>query len=215
MDRLLPFSVEGHFWDFQTFTDFSDQAGRGTDIKFSYYISTETDPEVTLLVCKDATRCQTELLESPPRVRKRLILMTPQNPTITLRLDDTFLVFHSKNGTVFEWHGKGRGTGNQQRPFAHWNKTSSTLELLTDLSIWERRSNLEGLEIRNTVLHWDPVAVRMLSSGNDTTTVGWTGLLPQVLEELRNVLNFTIVHSSPEDGLWGGKVTSEYLVKCA
>lgn len=122
-----------------------------------------------------------------------------------LRMDDTVLLLLASEGgdsQLWEWYGfNGFGFS---RFFGAWDGQLSLAEWSSDLFQWERRSDLLGLPVRVTVLHWDPVSVKLESPPGQPAR--WTGMLVEIMEGLQAALNFTLVYSSPEDGLWGGKV---------
>ena len=61
---------------------------------------------------------------------------------------------------------------------------------------------------RATVLPWDPVSIKVAEDPSSSSK--WTGMLVEVLEGLKAALNFTLVYTSPQDGVWGAKVPTVY-----
>ncbi len=65
--------------------------------------------------------------------------------------------------------------------------------------MWERRQNLTGITLINTVLEWDNF---MFIEEKDGKTLH-NGFLPQLVYSVQKIMNFDIEWTSPEDGEWG------------
>jgi ABC-type amino acid transport substrate-binding protein len=74
---------------------------------------------------------------------------------------------------------------------------SQKFTFLTHPFMWERRKNLQGITLRNSALNWNKVN-NLFANGTKS------GLFPQILDNLQNLLNFSTLWTSPEDQTWGG-----------
>jgi len=67
--------------------------------------------------------------------------------------------------------------------------------------IWNRRSDLNGVTLKNCALHWRKL--------NDLSVEGKPrGIFPEVLQMLQRSLNFSVEYVEPRDGTWGAFNTS-------
>ncbi len=66
--------------------------------------------------------------------------------------------------------------------------------------IWERRGDLRGVALIDSLLEFKPLAEYIYHGKN---LIGATGLFVDVLKALSERLNFTISFASPADGKWG------------
>ena len=76
-----------------------------------------------------------------------------------------------------------------------WTKTGG-LDIPVP-SVWERRSDLKGTVLTNTILPYPPLSI-VMDSGNVQD-----GFLAQIFLTLSARLNFTFTTTSPPDGEWG------------
>ncbi len=161
------------------------------------------EKEPSLTVCTSNELCMSMLLRSSPEARRKMMLMVPDEPAEKLRLDDMLITKNLSSGQIWEWYGSGGDSKNEGQVLGSWSSQDGVFSPHSNLSKWERRTNLNGLTMRITAEQWDPISIRTLEEDG---TTGWTGMIIEVVEELKHALNFTITYISPADGLWGGKV---------
>jgi hypothetical protein len=108
----------------------------------------------------------------------------PEN--LTLRLDSLLFLYKADEmgfGVYEAYSIKNRPVKIQN--FCRWEPGSGLSVPVPNL--WDRRKDLGGIEIRNAVLDWHD----LFNVGTDGSQS--TGLLPEIIETLRNVMNFSLV----------------------
>lgn len=70
--------------------------------------------------------------------------------------------------------------------------------------MWERRQNLTGITIINSVLEWDNFMFIEEKDGQ----ILYNGFLPELVKSMQKIMNFDVEWTSPEDGEWGIKNAS-------
>ncbi len=83
--------------------------------------------------------------------------------------------------------------------YGHWNHASGAMEV-AEPALWERRTDLAGVELADTVLAWKPFMI-LDDPGGDFGMAD--GVMVEFLRSLQAVLNFTVRRYSPADGQWG------------
>lgn len=68
---------------------------------------------------------------------------------------------------------------------------------VADTNVWQRRTDLGGVAVRNSVVMWRPITYL----GEDEAPTG--GLMPEVLASLADTLNFTTTWAIPPDRGYG------------
>ena len=68
--------------------------------------------------------------------------------------------------------------------------------------MWERRSNLSQLQIRSATLPWVPLVEHHYNEKGDFESS--TGIIPDILDRLQELLGFELIKFEPPDGFWGG-----------
>ncbi len=164
----------------------------------------------SLVVCQEAFAC-IAVMENLPLISRLSntflapILTNADNNIIAksrLRLDDTLLTFNPGSSVILEHYGI-KGT-NVKGIYGTWNGNSS-LTLLDHHSVWERRSDLMGTQLRASVLNWNPISFQAALSEHDPDEDSWRGILINAAKILKEELNFTITYTSPLDFEWGAK----------
>ena len=124
---------------------------------------------------------------------------------LPFRFDTNFLTYQV-NGTIYQlWENyKIKQTIKVRIILGQWSEEEG-LQIEIDEK-WERRSNLQGAELRNIILPW---STWNIIDDNDKVT----GLFPEVLHILQGALNFSVVTNlssdrqfgaMKEDGNWTG-----------
>ncbi len=67
--------------------------------------------------------------------------------------------------------------------------------------MWERRTDLGGVELVDTVLEWQHFTMPAEPGGDFAE--GAAGVFPDLLDVLQASLNFSVARRSPDDGEWG------------
>lgn len=67
--------------------------------------------------------------------------------------------------------------------------------------IWERRNNLGGLTLLDSILWWPPAASLLDPGDGGAMVVG--GLVPSIFALLAAKLNFSVTATTPPDGQYG------------
>ncbi len=118
-----------------------------------------------------------------------------------LRLDSRFFTYSysKKNGSIHlkERYRVKRGA-IVTKDFGHWEPDTRSLNV-TEPSLWERRTDLGGVELVDTVLEWKPFVI-LDAGGNFSLT---SGAMVEFMWALQASLNFTVGRYSPPDGQWG------------
>ncbi len=169
----------------------------------SYYNQVHLDK--SLIVCANALSCIHLFKDINVKNRKSLVVLSSDNPHhwknyMRMRYFDTFLYFNVTTNVITEIYGFKKHIFELN--FGTWNETSKVLTTPTK-SKWERRSDMQGQLITNTMLPWYPMS---LNTTKEDTQPQWSGLLIEALKILEKKVNFTIEYKSPQDGLWGIKV---------
>ena len=66
--------------------------------------------------------------------------------------------------------------------------------------IWERRKDLRGVLLVNSIEEWEPLTYVDINGTDDQEV---SGLFPLIVYRLQDRLNFTLRHIWPEDRMWG------------
>lgn len=106
-----------------------------------------------------------------------------------LRLDSRLFTFcHQDNdkskSSIFEYYAIKKGPLINQK-VGHWTATNG-LRIL-EPNMWERRSNLRGIELVNIMLEWAPFNIE----GSNNT---WNGILADLASILSNATNFKVLN---------------------
>ncbi len=121
------------------------------------------------------------------------------------------LTFDSERGVIFEFYGiKGK---NIKRTFGIYDANDS-LNMKGNTYIWKRRADLMGVQLKASVLNWDPISYQspaVLEHGNEEDTT-WRGYFIDVANILKDELNITFIYTSPMDMEWG--VQRRWIVNC-
>ena len=120
---------------------------------------------------------------------------------ISLRLDTKILFFERTNDPGFRLleQYSVMGTRVESRQVGYWRKVGGLR--MTSRGIWERRSNLMGVQLRNTVLAQGTLATVVRDSTGGLVTAG--GSMQAVWRHLEGILNFTTILNEPPDGKFG------------
>ncbi|XP_070526523.1 glutamate receptor 3-like isoform X2 [Cardiocondyla obscurior] len=129
-----------------------------------------------------------------------LFLYTPSNDThdhcrepignpLNLAFDTQMLVLCHNEGILQEWYSV-KGETVKIFDLAEWDNEQTRFVLLTNLSLYDRRNDMEGIVLRGVTVKF---------AGNYVAT-----MYGKVLEELTYSLNFTlnIVSKMDDHGLW-------------
>ncbi len=132
---------------------------------------------------------------------------------IELRLDSMALFYKEvqEGYDIVEEYTVKKGPVISQT-LGRWNSTGAKLSVLPGAShVWERRSDLAGIELRNGVLEWRILMEFVRDpKGN---IVGTTGPMAFTMDFLAAALNVTVKLVIPEDGMWGGLSRNAYSMK--
>ncbi len=137
---------------------------------------------------------------------KNVAWLTPDDPlrdndewSDNLRLDSRFFTYSAQQDDikVQELYRIKKGPILRQ-DYGVWNETENALSV-PEPALWERRTNLQGAEIVDSILEWKPFII-MDPEGDFART---TGIHVDMLTELQRALNFTVKKYSPADGQWG------------
>ena len=120
---------------------------------------------------------------------------------LSLRLDTKILFFESTNDpgfTLLEQYSV-MGTRVERRQVGYWRRSGGLR--MTSRGIWERRSNLTGVQLRNAVLAQGTLTtVERDSQGG---LIAARGSMQAVWRHLEGLLNFTTILNEPPDGKFG------------
>ncbi len=121
------------------------------------------------------------------------------SPDLPLRLDSNVYTLSEGGQHMLEWYRIKAGPYIKQ-VFATMEDASDGEVVVSEVDhVWERRLNLMGTPIINTILEWNPFMV--IQKGQPPTGMG-----QDVLLLLQTKLNFTLVYTSPIDKQWGSPV---------
>ena len=123
---------------------------------------------------------------------------------LSLRLDTKILFFERTNDRGFrlveEYSVMGRSV--ESRQVGYWRRAGGGGAVrMTSRGIWDRRSNLMGVQLRNTVLTQG--ALTTVERDSERGVVAAKGSLQRVWRHLEALLNFTTVLNEPADGKFG------------
>ena len=147
-------------------------------------------PKSSLLVCNQIK--YSWLMEEETNVwLTDAPMLTGQN----LTLSSTIVSHDAKNKQVEEYYAvKGKLLTNV---LGTWDPIQiQGFKVKASDAMWERRSDLQGMVIKASVLPWN-----FMSSRDEDGK--WRGFLVEVLEVLGQGLNFTLQFSQPKDGKYG------------
>ena len=116
-----------------------------------------------------------------------------------LRFDSNWLTIQGESGNevILSEHYRIKGGRAERRDFGRWS--GGELTVSSD-NKWERRSNMGGTVLIMAVETWYPDVIVEEEDGGKLKV---TGYMPEVMENLRRVLNFTIEHTRARDNTWG------------
>ncbi len=116
-------------------------------------------------------------------------------PPAALRLDSNFYSVSEGGGGLLvlrEWY-RIKSSLLIGQDFGNWTAQG---ELSVHVpSMWERRKNLHGITLRTATL---PMSYLAFPSGD-----GYGGMIPEILDNIQYMSNFTVDWLVPEDGKWG------------
>ncbi len=115
-----------------------------------------------------------------------------------LRLDSNWITFKEGEGNRVQLreHFRVKGGRSMGAVLGSWTHQSGGLVVRRSPEVWERRSDLGGAVLTNTVLSWFPLS----DLGPDGTQ---DGMLAEAFRYLQRSLNFSSVTVTPDDGEWG------------
>ncbi len=87
------------------------------------------------------------------------------------------------------------------RSFGTWSKSQGLN--IPNPNIWRRRSDLNGIRLVNVILDWSTFNVYEVNKTGHP--VDLDGPMPQILNHLSKVMNFTYLTVLPKDGKWGSQ----------
>ncbi len=165
------------------------------------------DDDVTLILLEDAG-CYQDLVEMFGLALNVVWLIPPDSEMETpevLRLDSLWITLeHSANDNdtldMVEHYGVAE-TKKFFNNIGSWNDQNGLN--ITQPDIWERRNNLDGINLINAVNLFD------LVTNFDNEHHNTSGFMPEVLENLMWRMNFTSTSVRPPDGEWGVVKTYE------
>lgn len=122
-------------------------------------------------------------------------------PGLSLRLDTKILFFERTDDPGFRLleQYSVMGTRVERRQVGYWREAGGLR--MTSRGIWERRSNLMGVRLRNTVLAQGALTTVERDSKGGLVNAG--GSMQVVWRHLEGLLNFTTVQNEPPDGKFG------------
>ena len=118
----------------------------------------------------------------------------------TLRLDSTLFTYIHEGNTIILREAYAVNKKKKLDLLGTWSE--STGLMLPEASIWDRRSNLEGLSITVATISWPPMTKLYYDPSNESVVDG-RGLFLDPLNILAKKLNFTINFILPADRQWG------------
>ncbi len=117
-----------------------------------------------------------------------------------MRLDSFFFSYSSLESDsvkIYEFYTVKKGP-LIKITYGTWHENTSQLDVPQPF-MWQRRSNLQGVELIDTVLEWKPFLVLDPNGG----VFNATGISIDLMKHLQKALNFTVKRISPKDGEWG------------
>ncbi len=116
---------------------------------------------------------------------------------LPLSLTSNVVTFNKESEDTLALHERYRVKGRPRSTFlGRWNVGGGGGLAVARPAMWERRSNLSGVTLRNTLLEWNTLT--NVVEGEDPS-----GFMADVLRVLQLATHFDTTWSSPEDGEWG------------
>ena len=94
----------------------------------------------------------------------------------------------------------------------HWNEAEGFV--IEELNIWERRTNLLGSVMRVVSVNLPPLHELYFEDDDETNIAGGGGLFIEPLNNLANMLNFTISFKKSIDGNFGAIDSNGTILVC-
>ena len=174
-----------------------EHSDAGVQIVYAEDLANFTIPDKTLVLgmVPPAT-----MMPGPSSVWLLPIGSMPSINVSQLRLDSMVLLYEESQDIEGFSIEEMYGTKGSETPFlSHFGNCTPGWGLaVEEPSIWERRSNLGGLQLVNTQQPWFPLTIM--------TEDGYTGFTVDLLKFLMSRLNFSVVDVDPPDGAWGSLV---------
>ena len=120
--------------------------------------------------------------------------------SFTMRLTSRLYMYTSRGSSIILKELYAVNGKNKVQRVGIWKE--STGLIIPMIKMWERRSNLEGMELRVATMSFPPMQMLTHDISNKTIT-GGEGLFLDPLNVLAKKLNFTICFMSPNDKQWG------------
>ena len=152
-----------------------------------------------MLVFQTVEQCK-YLSEYWPQKVPMLIPRTCDITTAQLRLDSQVFLFSADKGVyvIEEAYAVKNGPLIIER-VGRWKQNRNQFEQDCNPNIWERRTDLRGIELINLHLDFPPL---MFWSEEEEK---YDGFMNDILRDLERKLNFTAKYAEPKDGAWAGR----------
>ena len=118
----------------------------------------------------------------------------------TMRLTSRLYMYTSRGSSIILKELYAVNGKNKVQRVGIWKENTGLI--IPMIKMWERRSNLEGMELRVATMSFPPMQMLTYDISNKTITRG-EGLFLDPLNVLAKKLNFTICFMSPNDKQWG------------
>ena len=120
--------------------------------------------------------------------------------SFTLRLDTQLFIYSPEGEAISLKEAYGVNGNTKVEIIGIWKESSGLI--VPTPSIWERRSDLEGLSIRVATMSFPPMQ-NLYYDTSGQSIIGCGGLFLDPINILASKLNFTVNFMIPGDGAWG------------
>jgi hypothetical protein len=173
------------------------------------YLKQKKNSDVMFFVGSGHRKLLQRLSKKDRRFFTGITYIVQNDPSLrlTLRLDTNMFSFESEGAAegflMYEHYGI-KGGDTITRMIGKWSREVGLT--VHNPVIWERRSDLFGTILTNSIVDYEGVAqIKYNSQGK---IVGTTGCLSDILDVLIDYLNFTTLTVTPRDGQFGSPTPS-------
>ncbi len=133
----------------------------------------------------------------------RLPALMPWRNTLKAGRLDSQVFYFNASGDIITLHESYtiKSTITITRSFGTWSKNRGLN--IPNPSVWRRRSDLNGIHLVNVILNWSAFNVYKVNKTGHL--VNLDGPMPQILNHLSKVMNFTYATVLPKDCKWGSQ----------